>query len=450
MSETFKNADEAVRYVQSVPKPQGATMHGVPFEKRDVIRFGLIGLGGRGYSLLGEVLANQGSQVTAVCDIAESQRLRAKERVEKAGQPAPALESEWRKLCERNDVDIVYICSPWDLHTPQAVYAMECGKHAAVEVPAATTLEECWKLVDTSERTRKHCVLLENCCYCQNELMVLNIVRAGLFGSLTHGEAAYIHDLRSLLLSDQGEGLWRREPHKLRNGNLYPTHGLGPVAWWMNVNHGDRFTRIVSMSSPSASLGEYRDAHIPAGDPKHKETYPCGDMNSSLIQTATGRSILLQHDVVTPRPYSLLCLIAGTKGTFADYPARIFVDSAGKHEWQAVEDFREQYEHSLWRKQGELARSAGGHGGIDFIMNYRLIQTYRQGLPPDINVYDAAAWSAPGPLSDISVAHQNLALPFPDFTRGQWKDAQKAAEWNKNICDNPSVLSKPVNAEATK
>jgi hypothetical protein len=271
-------------------------------------------------------------------------------------------------------------------------------------------------------------MILENCCYEYAEMLVLNMIRDGLFGTLTHAEAAYIHDLREVLLADDGEGLWRREPHKTRDGNLYPTHGLGPVAWYMNINRGDRFTRLVSMSSMSASLAEYRDAHLQPDDPKCEETYKCGDMNLSLIQTALGRTILLEHDVVTPRPYSRINLLQGTGGTFCDWPPRIFFDGNGIHDWEPVSSLKEKYEHPLWREQGELARKLGGHGGMDFIMNYRLIQLYRQGLPPDIDVYDAAAWSAPGPLSDISVAWDNMPLPFPDFTRGNWQQPDERAQ----------------------
>jgi len=429
MSEIGRSAEEALAYVKAIPAPQGRTMMDVPFEKRDLVRFGFVGVGNRGFSQMNSILAVEGAQVTAIHDPLEANALRARESVEKAGQPSPALETDWRKLCAREDVDCVYISSPWDLHVAQAVHAMECGKIAGVEVPAAGTLADCWRLVDASERTRRHCVILENCCYGNSELTVLNMVRAGLFGTITHGEAAYIHDLRKILLADTGEGLWRREPHKTRNGNLYPTHGLGPVAWYMNIHHGDRFTRLVSMSSLSAALQEYRDANLPADNPRRNEKYRCGDMNSSLIQTARGRTILLQHDVVTPRPYSRLNLIAGSRGTFSDYPPRVFLDGQttldGKtaHDWKPLDEFKAQYEHPLWKECGELALKNGGHGGIDFIMNYRLVQTIRQGLPPDMNVYDAAAWSAPGPLSDISVAWDGLCLPFHDFTRGHWQAA---------------------------
>jgi predicted dehydrogenase len=419
VDEICRSADEASAYVQTVPKAQGQSMLGVPFPKLDVVRIGVIGLGGRGYSLLGEMLAVEGTQIVAVSDPVEAHSAKGKERVEKAGKGSPAIEANWQKLCERKDLDLVYIASAWKDHVPQAVYAMECGKIAAVEVPAATTLADCWRLVDTSERTRKHCVMLENCCYGESELLALNLVRAGLLGTITHGEAAYIHDLRTILLAGRSEGLWRRFPHIERNGNLYPTHGLGPVAWYMDIHRSDRFTRLVSMSSQSAALDEYRDKTVPAEDPTRKEKYKCGDMNSSLIQTALGRTILLQHDVVTPRPYSRLNLVAGSKGAFADFPPRIFFDGDG-HDWKPIDAVKAQWQHKLWKVCGEIAQKIGGHGGVDYIMNYRLIDRIRKGLPPDIDAYAAAAWSAPGPLSDISVAWGNIPLPFPDFTRGKW------------------------------
>lgn len=421
MNEIATHTKENLAKIEATPPAQGATMKDVPFEARDVVRIGFIGLGGRGFGVLKEVLAVEGARIVAWHDPNEAQIRRASKCVTKAGHPLPAKETDWRGLCERADVDLVYVCTPWDLHVPCALHAMECGKHVAVEVPAATTLTDCWRLVDTSERTRRHCVMLENCCYGATELMVLNIVRAGLLGTITHGEAAYIHDLREVLLADRGEGLWRREPHKLRNGNLYPTHGLGPVAWYMNIHQGDRFTRLVSMSSLPAALAEYRDANLPSEDPKRGEIYRCGDMNVSLLQTALGRTVVLQHDVVTPRPYSRINLIQGSQGAFCDYPPRIFFNGQKGHKWKSLDHLKADYEHPLWKKYGETALKLGGHGGMDFIMNSRLIQTIRRGQPPDMDVYDAAAWSAPGPLSEISVAENSMPLPFPDFTRGRWK-----------------------------
>lgn len=404
-------------------------MMGVPFSPLETVRVGFVGTGGRGRGLLRDVLAVDGAVVTAVFDLNPENAAKAAKMVEESGQPTPAVysggERGWETLCARDDIDLIYNATPWDWHVPVAVYAMEQGKHVAVEVPATILLEECWQLVDTSERTRKHCVMLENCCYGQTEMMVLNMVRDGLFGELLHGEAAYIHDLRSLLLANHGEGLWRRIPHIHKNGNFYPTHGLGPVAQYMGIHQGDRFDYLVSMSSPSRGLGLYRDSTLPEDDPKRQEVYQCGDMNTSLIKTVQGRTIVLQHDVISPRPYDRINLISGTKGTFRDFPPRIFIDGNPTHDWESIDTYKEQYEHPLWKQVGELARKLGGHGGMDFIMSYRLIQCIREGTVPDMDVYDAAAWSAPGPLSEASVASGSAPVSFPDFTRGKWNQPGK-------------------------
>lgn len=408
----------------AAPAAKGKTMAGVPFAATEKVRIGLIGVGGRGSSLLRDLLAIEGVQLQAICDIVPEKVARAQATVVKAGQAEPTGYSkgdhDFENLAKRDDLDLIYIATPWDWHVPMAVFGMKNGKHVAVEVPVAPTLKGCWEIIDTSEATRKHCVILENCCYGFNEMMVLNMVRAGFFGELTHGEAAYIHDLRSLLVADEGEGLWRRFPHMKRNANLYPTHGLGPVSLYMDINRGDRFEYIVSVSSREAGLSNYVKSHLAEGDPKRKEKYVCGDVNTSVIKTANGRTIMLQHDVISPRPYSRLNMISGTKATFADYPARIFVDGQKGHDWQKIEPFREQFQHELWKSTGELARKMGGHGGMDYIMSYRLIECMRKGLAPDLDVYDAAAWSAPTGLSELSVAANGSSQKFPDFTRGHW------------------------------
>jgi predicted dehydrogenase len=302
-----------------------------------------------------------------------------------------------------------------------ALAAMKHGKHVGVEVPAAKTIADCWELVNTSEATRRHCIQLENCCYGYNELLVLNMVKAGVFGEITHGACAYNHDLRSILFSDEGEGLWRRFEHFNRNGNLYPTHGLGPVAHYMDIHRGDRFDYLVSMSSPVASLAAYRKEHLKPDDPRQKETYRCGDLNVSLIHTVKGRVINLEHNTSSPQPYDRINLIAGTKGIFRDYPPRIYVDGSPKEEFASIDPYKTKFEHKYWTEVGDMARELGGHGGMDFVMAYRLIHCIKQGLPPDIDVYDAAAWSAPGPLSEESVAKGSAPAKFPDFTRGGWE-----------------------------
>ena len=420
---------------QAPPPPPGpgGSMMGVAFERRDVVRVGLIGCGSRGPGHVRNLVGIEGVEIKAVCDAVPERVARVQDRVEKAARPRPEGyskgERDFENLCRRGDLDLVYIATPWRWHVPMALAAMAGGAHACVEVPAAVTLEECWQLVDASERTRKHCVMLENCCYGWSEMLVGNLVRAGMLGELTHGECAYIHDLRRLLYDKEHVGLWRRLEHLRRDGNLYPTHGLGPVAWYLGIHRGDRFERLVSMSSPSLGLQAYRDRTLAADDPRRRETYACGDMNTSLIRTALGRTVLLQHDVVSPRPYSRINMVSGTKGAFADYPARLFFDGQKEDAWQELHQregrtpggIEDRYEDELWKKlAGPAAR--GGHGGMDYIMSWRLVQCVREGLAPDMDVYDAAAWSAPAALSEQSVAGGSLPVEFPDFTRGRWED----------------------------
>lgn len=401
-------------------------MRGVPFDRCAAVRVGMIGVGGRGSSLMNNLLHIENVQIVGIYDPEQYKGERAQARVIAAGQPAPALYTgsydDCTRLCARNDIDIIYIATPWESHVPLAVCAMVHGKHAAVEVPAATTLDGCWQLVETSERTRRHCIMLENCCYGYNEMLVNRMVHDGLLGTITHGEAAYIHDLRVQLLDDSEGAYWRRVPHREKDGNLYPTHGLGPVAWYMDIHRGDRFDFLVSVSSMERGLTEFRDTRVAASDPRRQERYSCGDVNTSIIKTARGRTILLQHTVVTPRPYDRNNLVAGTKGTFRDYPARLYLDgeSSGE-EWMPLDRFKAEYEDPLWTHVGERAVRVGGHDGIDYLMNYRLMQCMREGRPPDIDVYDAAAWSAPGPLSEQSVAQGSMPVRFPDFTRGAWQ-----------------------------
>jgi hypothetical protein len=412
------------------PAPVAAPVIGLKFEKRDTVRLGIIGVGARGLGMLGEWLAVDNVQVTAICDIDKAQVDKAVRRIEQAGQKAPATygknERDYENLCRRDDVDFIYIATPWEWHVPMCVAGMTNGKHVGTEVPAAVTLKECWELVDVSEKTQRHCVIMENCCYGWSEMMVLNMVKAGMFGELLHAECAYNHDLRGIVNEGRSEGLWRRAWHTKVNGNLYPTHGLGPVANYYGVNRGDKFDFLVSMSSPSVGLNEYREKTVPKDSPKWKEKYICGDVNTSLLRTAKGRTIMLQHNVSTPRPYDRINQIQGTNGLFRDYPARIYLEGQeGEERFTNLDKFKAQYEHALWKNIGDIARKKGGHGGMDYIMVWRLAQCMREGLAPDMDVYDAAAWSAPFPLSAMSVEKNSAPVPFPDFTRGQWKEARE-------------------------
>jgi len=414
------------RWETEAPAPSGHSMVGVPFERHEKVRLGIIGVGGRGTGVLSNFLAVPGVEVKAICDVVPSKTARASRMIVKAGQPKPTEyhngDHDYENLCARDDLDLIYIATPWIWHVRMCLASLAHGHHTATEVPAARTLAECWELVNASEKAQKHCMMLENCCYGETELMVLRMVRGGLLGELTHGAGAYNHDLRGELFSDAGEGLWRRFEHLDRNGNLYPTHGLGPVANYLECNRGDRFDYMVSMSSPSLGLQAWRTEHLKADDPKMKEVYHCGDQNTSLIKTAKGRIITVEHNVSEPHPYDRINLIAGTKGVFRDYPERLYIDGQKEGEqFVGLDQHRPQWEHPLWSSEGDRARKSGGHGGMDYIMCWRLIECLRNGEAPDFDVYDAAAWSAPGPLSEISVAKGSAPVKFPDFTRGNWK-----------------------------
>ena len=414
----------------SLARPQsvgGKSVADMPFQPKEAIRIGVIGTGGRGNSLVDNFSMVPGVRITALCDTVKDKVLKTLAKLDKAGkasQPIALFHSDdhaFEGLLKRDDIDLVVIATPWIWHVPMAVAGMKQGHHVAIEVPAARTMEECWEMVNTSEATQRHCIQLENCCYDYNEMMVLNMVRAGLFGELTHGGAAYNHDLRSILFSNEGEGLWRRAEHLNRDGNLYPTHGLGPVAHYMDVNRGDRFDTLVSMSSISAGLQSYRKEKVPENDPRQKEVYKEGDFNVSLIRTVKGRVIELEHNVSSPQPYDRINLIAGTKGIFRDYPPRVYIDGARREAFESLDKYKEKYEPALWKKIGDMAKELGGHGGMDYVMAYRLAECMKLGLAPDIDVYDAAAWSAPIPLSEASVANGSAPQKFPDFTRGKWQ-----------------------------
>ena len=409
------------------PRAAGkGSMLGVPFDKHEQVRVAIVGTGLRGRSVLRELLAIEGVKIVALADIVEDKARRASTMVTNAGQPAPTLytngERDFERLVQQKDIDFVYTATPWNWHTPVSVAAMKAGKHVGSEVPIALDVDECWELVETSEKTRRHCLMMENCCYGNSELTVLRMVREGVFGKLLHAEAAYLHDLRGILFEDKDEGLWRRQPHTERDANFYPTHGLGPVAQYLGIHRGDKFEYMVSMSSPEAGLSEWREQKVPKDSAKWKERYRAGDMNSSLIKTALGRTILLQHDVVNPRPYSRLNNLQGSKAIFNDYPPRVYIDGTpGGERWTALADLKGKYEHPLWTAVGEMARKNGGHGGMDFIMCYRLVQCLREGLVPDFDVYDSVAWSVPLALSEQSMQKKSAPVKFPDFTRGAWQ-----------------------------
>jgi predicted dehydrogenase len=410
---------------------QHFNMSGYAAPRLDKVRIGFIGLGNRGPAAVVRMSKIEGVEIKALCDLRPEKAEAARKRLENTPHK-PTLysgnENDWKKVCERKDIDLIYIATPWHLHTPMAVYAMTQGKHAATEVPAAVTVEECWQLVETSERTRKHCMILENTCYDFFELLTLNMVRQGFFGEIIHGEGAYIHDiLEGNFAKNKYHDMWRLKQN-YRNGSLYPTHGLGPVAQAMNINRGDKMDYLVSMASNDFMMGP-KAKELAAQDSFYKQFENKsfrGNMNTTTIRTSKGRTIMLQHDVTSPRPYSRLHTISGTKGIAQKYP--LPGRFATSHEdWlpeAEVKKLEERFKPPIVARIGDMAKQVGGHGGMDFLMDWRLIDCLRNGLPLDIDVYDAAAWSAIGPLSEASVKNRSNSVDIPDFTNGSWKTNQ--------------------------
>jgi predicted dehydrogenase len=405
------------------PPPDPTLFAAPPLE---TVRVGFVGVGHQGSSHVANFLRIDGVEITAICDINPAKVAAMQKLVTDAGRPRPAGfdrgPEDFRRLCDRSDVDLVFTATPWEWHTPVCLAAMRAGKHAATEVPLCVTLDECWELVETAERTRRHCVMMENCCYDRTEMMILNMVRQGLFGELLHAECGYLHDLRELKLTDFYENRWRINHSIRRNGDLYPTHGLGPVAQWLDVNRGNRFEYLVSMASAGRGLRLWAADHIGPESVEATRGYALGDVVNTLIRTARGQTILVTHDTNLPRPYSRKILLQGTKGLVRKYPEqKIHIEGRSPaHRWEDLAALREEFDHPVWRALEERSRGAG-HGGMDFIEDYRLVACLRAGEPMDMDVYDGAAWSAVSALSEQSIRSRSTSVEFPDFTRGAWE-----------------------------
>ncbi len=370
------------------------------------VRVGLVGIGNRGTLLLSLLLDLEGVEVKAVCDIIAQRVAKAQDMVTAAKQPKPTGysrgETDFKRLCETEELDLVVNATrPWKWHVPISVAAMTTGKHAATEVPAAETIEGCWELVETAEKSQKYCVMLENCCYFREAMLVHNILRKGLFGELRHCEAGYQHygrRARPAAARNPREG-------KVWTANSYPTHPIGPVAQWMDINRGNRFDYLVSMSADGTRGNR------------------SADINTSLIRTVNGQTITLYFDTKLPRPYDLIYRVQGTGGICMASADKIYIEgrSPNPEAWESMEAYYEEFEHPLWKALGEQALKRGGHGGGDWLEMHRLIKALRTGTPPDMDVYDAAAWSCITELSERSVADRSRPMDFPDFTRGRWK-----------------------------
>ena len=420
-------------------------MGGYAAPKNPNIRAAFIGVGARGGDHLKFLAALPGTEVVAICDLYEDLVRQKKGWVAEVAPKSRhrniklywGEEDQWKTMLREVRPDVVFIATNWRNHAPMAVESMRQGAHAFVEVPIAVTLQEMWEIVDTSEQTRKHCMMLENVNYSRDELMFLNMCRQGVIGDILHGEAAYIHELRwQMEEQERGTGSWRTDHYAKRNGNLYPTHGLGPVAQYMNLGRGDdMFQHLVSYSTPALGRKDYAQRNYPADHKWNALDFKGGDLNTSILKTHLGRTVMVQWDETSPRPYSRLNLIQGTKGTLAGFPTRVALEGGVEgitkdhHRWVQGEQLQalyEKYDHPLYKRLNQAAKGSG-HGGMDGIMVYRIVECLQKGLPLDQNVYEGCLWSAVAPLSERSVASGGYPQPFPDFTRGEWANTKPLA-----------------------
>ena len=425
----------------------GAPMQGFRVAPMDKVRVGFVGVGTRGASSVRRVAMIPGCEVTAVCDFFQDRVDASVDWLVKNGYPKPAGysgEEGWKALCESDKVDVVYCISSWYLHAPLGLYAMKCGKHYLTDVPGVQTVEDGWAMVEAAEKYRRHCMMLENCCYGEEELLCLNLTAKGLLGDLVRASCGYIHDQREINFGPRyrvkpGEKLaWPIQWKKDHPGNQYPTHGLGPICQYMDINRGDRLTDLVSMETDPMQNEEYAKATFPADDWRAKLKVEMGDMNMTTVRTAKGRLIHIKHDVTTPGPYGRINRIVCTKGLLQGassmdssnpgFPFRVgYNPKIGEHvfyfEPEKAEEVRQKYRHPYFKAAGEIAKRIGGHGGMDFLMDLRWIYCLQNGLPMDMDVYDLATWSSICELSEKSVRGRRF-VEVPDFTRGGWRTAE--------------------------
>lgn len=414
---------------------------GLTAPKMEVVRVGFVGLGMRGPGAVERFTYIPGTAIVALCDHEKERAEACQKYLRKACLPEAAVYSGaegYKELCERTDIDLVYIAADWDHHFPIAEYAMQHGKHVAIEVPSAMNLEQCWKLIDLSEKNRKHCFILENCCYDWFEMNTLNMAQQGVFGEVIRAQGAYIHNLDDFWNYYWKNGKedklgWRLRYNKENRGDVYATHGLGPVAQALDIHRGDRMKTLVAMDTKSV----HGKALVERATGEKCEEFRNGDHTTTLIRTENGKVIEIQHNVMSPQPYNRLYQLTGTKGFANKYPVEGYtfrspeqVEGVPDHENLSMHSFvpadvkqalMEQYKHPIQKELEEKAKKVGGHGGMDFIMDYRLVYCLRHGLPLDQDVYDAAEWSCLGELTRLSIENNSMPVEVPDFTRGSWQ-----------------------------
>lgn len=444
----------------------------------EYVRVGFVGLGMRGSGAVERWTYIPGIQVVALCDYDKERAEACQKYLKNASMPPAAIyygEEGYKELCKREDIDLVYIATDWLHHAPVAICAMENGKHVAIEVPSAMKLKDCWNLVNLSEQKQLHCFILENCCYDKFEMNTLNMAQNGVFGEIIRAQGAYIHDLsrywNRYWKADEEDMLGWRLDYNMRNrGDVYPTHGLGPVSQALNIHRGDRMKLLVAMDTKSVigkELVEQRTDTV-------CNTFRNGDHTTTLIRTEMGKVIEIQHDVMTPQPYSRLYQLTGTKGVANKYPTEGYAldadqmrasgvepedDKLSAHNYMTEVDkdaLVDEYEHPIWKKYGAMAEKVGGHGGMDFVMDSRLIYCLQNGLPLDMDVYDLAEWCCLAELGTLSMDHHCAPVAIPDFTRGDWnkikgyKHAYASPEDEQRALEKAYVFTEKLKLEGAK
>ena len=465
--------------IDTPERPAGQkSVLGLTTPKMAVVRVGFVGLGMRGPGAVSRCTHIPGTQIVALCDYEASRAENCQEILKKASMPKAAIysgETGYEELCKRDDIDLVYIAADWLHHFPIARCAMENGKNVAIEVPSAMTLQECWDLVNLSEKTRKHCMILENCCYDWYEMNTLNMAQQGVFGEIIRAQGAYIHDLSPFWehywKNGENDKLgWRLEYNMKHRGDVYATHGLGPVAQAMDIHRGDRMTTLVAMDTKSVIGKEL----VEQKTGKECNDFRNGDHTTTLLRTANGKVIEIQHNVMTPQPYNRLYQLTGSKGFANKYPVEGYaldakqlnasgvqpkIDNLNAHGFlpkAEMDALVEKYQHPILKKYGEIAKEVGGHGGMDFIMDSRLVYCLQNGLPLDMDVYDLAEWCCLAELGQISMDNGCAAVAFPDFTRGEWnvikgyKHAYASAEAEKESMEKAKAFTAKLKEQGAK
>ncbi len=409
---------------------------------KSIVNIGFIGVGLRGQWLLDLASKRNDVNIPAICDIDDSMINRSIRILKNNNKDEPSIynkgDEDFLNLVKRDDIDGVIIATPWEWHHPMAVAAMKEGKHVGVEVPAAITVEDCWDLINTSEQTKKECMIMENVCYYKNTMAILNMVRKGLFGELLHCQCGYQHDLREVKFNNgkqpygggvefgekgYSEAKWRTQHSIDRNGDLYPTHGVGPISTILNINRGNRFESLSSVATKSRGLNNYIVKKGGKDHPNANIKFKLGDIVTSIIKCHNGETIVVSHDTNSPRPYSLNFRVQGTNGLWMSDNNSIYIEdlSPNPHEWEPFESYLEKYNHPLWKKF-ENDASGAGHGGIDFFIMRAFIESIKRNTKFPIDVYDAVSMSVISPLSEKSIKNGGSLVEFPDFTRGKWKN----------------------------